>query len=91
NVGWRAARAPVVAYANGALPEVLGDCGVTVPEGDSAALAAGINRVLGDAQLREQLTACGRARARERFQLSRVVREMAACYREAAGRPATAG
>lgn len=75
---------PVVAYANGALPEVIGDCGLVVPEGDHVALGEAISRVLTDGSLRARLIAGGRARARERFTLERVVREMAACYRETA-------
>ena len=39
---------PVVAYRNGSLPEVLGDCGELVDEGDTAGLAAAITAVLGD-------------------------------------------
>jgi glycosyltransferase involved in cell wall biosynthesis len=77
---------PVVAYANGALPEVVGDCGLVVPEGDHVALGQAVSRILEDDALRERCIAGGRARSRERFQLRRVVREMAACYREAAAR-----
>ena len=39
---------PVVAYRNGSLPEVLGDCGELVDEGDTAGLAAAITAVLDD-------------------------------------------
>jgi glycosyltransferase involved in cell wall biosynthesis len=77
---------PVAAYASGALPEVIDDCGLVVPERDHVALGRAINRLLGDAELREQLIERGRRRARERFSLRRVVEEMAGCYREAAGR-----
>ncbi|WP_354697392.1 glycosyltransferase [Paraconexibacter sp. AEG42_29] len=75
---------PVVAYANGALPEVVADAGLVVPEGAHAALGDAVNRVLGDPGLRAELTAAGRRRSRERFLMDRVVREMAACYRELA-------
>ena len=64
---------PVVGYADGALPEVLGDCARLVPTGDRDALAAALLGVLGDAGLRERLTACGRARAQERYEVSRMV------------------
>lgn len=74
---------PVVAYASGALPEVVADCGVVVPEGDVAGLAAGIIRMIDDAAERERIRARAEARALEQFSLERVVREMAACYREA--------
>jgi glycosyltransferase involved in cell wall biosynthesis len=38
----RACGAVVVAYASGSLPEVVGDAGVVVPEGDGAALAEAV-------------------------------------------------
>ena len=43
---------PVVAYRNGSLPEVLAGCGELVAEGDTAALAAAIVRVLEDGAVR---------------------------------------
>jgi glycosyltransferase involved in cell wall biosynthesis len=61
---------PVVASTGGALPEVVGDDGVTgllVPPGDADALAGTITRALGDAGLRARIGAAGRARALERF------------------------
>lgn len=73
---------PVVVYANGALPEVVGDAGVVVPEADSAALGRAIADLLGDHERRQQLQAAGRRRAAERFRMSRVLHEMADCYRE---------
>jgi glycosyltransferase involved in cell wall biosynthesis len=59
-----AAGVPVVAYASGAIPEVLGQCGVLVPEGDAPALLAAIEAVLaapGDMAVR------ARQRAKEQF------------------------
>jgi glycosyltransferase involved in cell wall biosynthesis len=75
---------PVVAYAYGGPPEVLGDCGVLVPPGDRDALRDGLARVLGDEQLRTRLAECGRRRARERFSLPAMIQAMEARYREAA-------
>jgi glycosyltransferase involved in cell wall biosynthesis len=48
---------PVIATAVGGVPEVVRDAenGLLVPPGDSAALAAAIERFLGDASLRERL------------------------------------
>jgi glycosyltransferase involved in cell wall biosynthesis len=56
---------PVVASNRGALPEVVGDAGILVDPEDVAALAAAIERVLGDASLRRRMGDTGVARARQ--------------------------
>lgn len=71
---------PVVAYAAGALPEVLGDAGVLVPPGDVRALREAIARVLADAELRERMVAAGRRRAATRFDHDRWVESMRSRY-----------
>jgi len=76
---------PVVAYAEGGLPEVLGSCALLVPTGDRTALRDAIVRALEDADLRRSLADCGRERARREFPLERMVESIVACYREAAG------
>ncbi|HET9733276.1 MAG TPA: glycosyltransferase family 4 protein [Acidimicrobiales bacterium] len=61
---------PVVATTGGALPEVVGDDGVTgllVPPGDPGALASALSRALDDAGLRDRLGRAGRDRVLERF------------------------
>jgi glycosyltransferase involved in cell wall biosynthesis len=75
---------PVVGYASGALPEIVADCGKLVPVGDRAGLAAAIVEVLSNPALREQLSARGRARARDQFSLENWTRGMIEAYREAA-------
>jgi glycosyltransferase involved in cell wall biosynthesis len=79
---------PVVAYADGALPEVLGhDAARLVPARDRGRLAAAIVEVLTDAALRRRLTSAGRARVRERYGVSATVERMKERYRAtAAGR-----
>ncbi len=55
-------------------PEVAGRDGETclaVPPGDADALAAGLNRLLGDAQLRARLGRAGRERVLEKFTWAR--------------------
>ena len=75
---------PVVAYAAGALPEVLGDCAEMVPEGDRAGLADTVVRLLDDPQRREELVACGTEMMRTRFSLESTVAGMVERYRDAA-------
>lgn len=62
---------PVVVSDAGGLPEVVGDCGILVRKGDPAALAQGISRGLaGDHPSVE----AARARARDRFSVSGMVK-----------------
>jgi glycosyltransferase involved in cell wall biosynthesis len=75
---------PVVAYDAGAIPEVVGECGLVVAPGDPAALAGAIVRALADEDLRARLAACGQARVRERFTLEATVEAMRRRYSEAA-------
>ncbi|MFE5617489.1 glycosyltransferase family 4 protein [Streptomyces sp. NPDC056463] len=79
----------LVATTGGAIPEVAGPDGETclaVPPGDAGALAAGLGRVLGDAELRSRLGAAGRARVLERFTWARAAQGTAELYREAIAR-----
>ncbi|MEV0599507.1 glycosyltransferase family 4 protein [Streptomyces sp. NPDC050315] len=89
---------PLLATTGGAIPEVAGPDGETclaVPPGDAGALAAGLNRLLGDAGLRRRLGAAGRARVLARFTWRQAAIGTAERYREAiaaraAHRPAAA-
>jgi glycosyltransferase involved in cell wall biosynthesis len=74
---------PVVAYADGGLPEVLGECALLVATGDRPGLRDAIVRTLEDEALRTRLTDCGRERAQREFRLERMVESMLACYRDA--------
>lgn len=60
---------PVVAYAAGALPEVVGGCGVLVPEGDRRALLAALTDLMSreGATRARDLVDCGRRRAARHF------------------------
>jgi glycosyltransferase involved in cell wall biosynthesis len=61
---------PLVGTTGGAVPEVIGQDGVTgllVPPGDPGALAAAIGRALDDADLRARLGAAGRERVLDKF------------------------
>ncbi|MFE1750160.1 glycosyltransferase family 4 protein [Streptomyces anandii] len=82
---------PLVATTGGAIPEVAGRDGETclaVPPGDAGALAAGLNRLLGDAELRTRLGAAGRERVLSRFTWARAAEGTVARYREAIARSA---
>src|SRR5439155_24004339 len=62
-----AAGVPVVGSTSGAIPEVIGDAGVVVPERDPASLAEAIERVLSDGALCDRLIERGRQAAVSRF------------------------
>jgi glycosyltransferase involved in cell wall biosynthesis len=70
-----AAGVPVVGSSSGAIPEVIGDAGLVVPEGDPLALARAIDAVLTDAELRQGLIERGRRRAATYFDWSVVARQ----------------
>ncbi|WP_329036037.1 glycosyltransferase family 4 protein [Streptomyces sp. NBC_00178] len=54
---------PLVAARGHGLPELVGDAAAFVPPGDAPALAAGVVRLLGDAERRQRLVDAGRAQA----------------------------
>ena len=63
---------PIVAYAAAAVPETLGDAGLLLGRRIRARVAAAVDRVVSDADLREQLVAAGERRlARLRPRLGR--------------------
>ena len=78
--------APVVVTDGGALPEVVGDTGVVVPRGDSAALAEAISALLGDPVRRAALGAAARERARATFSWDVAARAYEAVLRRAIAR-----
>lgn len=81
-----AAGAPVVASDLAAFTAVLdgGRCGLSFPNGDASALAERVNRVLGDPELRRQLSATGSRRAAT-FDWSRVGEQVLAVYESVLG------
>src|SRR5579859_4456070 len=89
---------PVVATAPGGPSETVadGESGYLVPPSDPAALAAALERLIRDPELRVRMGAAGRKRACELFSLERYVRDFEALYdrvlartqpRSAAARP----
>lgn len=77
---------PVVATTGGALGEVIGDAGVTVPPGDAGALALEIGRLLDDLDARRRLGDMGRRRVIDRFTWRATAEQMTAHYRRISGR-----
>jgi glycosyltransferase involved in cell wall biosynthesis len=81
-----AAGVPVVAYDSGALPEVIGDTGVIVPEGDRTALVAAIHRVLADPR---DLAMRARKRASAIYRWDAVAGRMVELYERCVWQPQT--
>lgn len=79
-----AAGRAVVASRVGGLAEVVidGECGLSVPPGDPAALAHALERVLSDAVLRERLAAAGPARVASGFLAEQMVASYEKLYRD---------
>ena len=75
---------PVVAYANGGVRELLGDCGLSVPRGDRRALCEAIVSLLGDSGLRRRLGECGQSRVRGGYLLPASIEALKQCYRSVA-------
>ena len=76
---------PVVGFARGAIPEVVGDCGILVPDGDVTRLARAI-----DCVTNIERTAC-RERALSRFSIPRMIAGYERCYASAIAANGTAG
>lgn len=72
---------PVISSDGGALPEVVGDAGIIVPAGNSAALAEAMESLLEDAALREQLGAAGRERIESQFSWKLCAQQLVRYYR----------
>lgn len=76
---------PVVAFANSALPEVVGDGGILVPDGDVDAMVGALRRVLDEPAVRRRLVAAGLQQA-ARFDWAASAAAHAEILRAVAGR-----
>jgi glycosyltransferase involved in cell wall biosynthesis len=81
-----AVETPVVAYATGGVPEMLGGCGILIPPRDRTALAEAIIGVLQDPRRRAELTRRGRAWFVAKHLRSRMAAGLTACYAKAVQR-----
>jgi glycosyltransferase involved in cell wall biosynthesis len=72
---------PVIGSESGEIPNVIGDAGLVVPEGDVAALALAIRQVIEDAEFARSLGAQGRERVLALYTQARVAQQTYALYR----------
>jgi glycosyltransferase involved in cell wall biosynthesis len=78
---------PVVASRAGALPEVVGDCGVLVAPGDAGELADALGALFDDDVRRRRLGAAGRQRVEQRYTWRATAEATAAVYAQRLGLP----
>jgi glycosyltransferase involved in cell wall biosynthesis len=78
-----AAGVPVVGSNSGAIPEVIAEAGLVVPERDPSALAQSIERVLSDGALRDRLVERGRQAAANRFSWTTIAEQTLELFRSA--------
>ncbi|HLC29580.1 MAG TPA: glycosyltransferase, partial [Dehalococcoidia bacterium] len=71
---------PVIGSDSGEIPNVVGDAGIIVPEGDSAALREQLQRLSESPALRRDLAQRGRQRVLEHYTQQRIARQTYACY-----------
>lgn len=72
---------PVIGSTCGAIPEVIADAGVVVPEGDGKALANAIRLLLNDEGLRDRLARQGRLRVEQNYSWDLVARKTHELFR----------
>lgn len=75
---------PVIGSTCGEIPNVIGDAGLIVQEGDDAELANALIRLRDDLNLRNDLAQRGRERVLEEFTQKRIAEETVGVYRELA-------
>ena len=73
---------PVVAFAHGALPEIVAhdETGLLVPPGDVAALAESVSRLLQERARFHRMGQAGRRRVEKHFRIERTVAELESSY-----------
>jgi len=81
---------PVVGSSSGAIPDVIGEDGLIVPEGDVEALRAALRRLMIAPDLRRELGQRGRARVLARYTQAQVAAQTVMVYRQVLGQSADA-
>ena len=77
-----ACRVPVVGSDCGEIPQVIGEAGLVVPEGDGEALCQALAHLQTDADLRQRLGELGRARVLAHYTQARIAQETYRVYQE---------
>jgi glycosyltransferase involved in cell wall biosynthesis len=72
---------PVIGSDSGEIPHVIGDAGLIFPEGQADVLRAHLARLLGDPNLRTELSQRGRERVLDRFTQAQVAAQTYRVYR----------
>ena len=72
---------PVIGSSSGEIPQVVGNAGVIVPEGEALALREAISRILSDADLRRELAQRGRQRVLDCYTHARIAEQTVSAYR----------
>src|SRR5207245_1339085 len=73
---------PVVGSDSGAIPEVIGEAGLVVPEGDVRALAEAVHRLISTPGLRTNVASRGRLRVLAEYTNGTVARRLAAFWQD---------
>ncbi len=76
---------PVIGSDSGEIPNVVGDAGLIVPEGDAVALRHALGTLQGDRELRARLGAAGRQRVIDLFTQEAVASRTVDAYRRLLG------
>ena len=71
---------PIITTRSGAIPEVVGDCGILVDEASVSQLSQALERLIKDKFLRTKLGKMGRARAEKYFDSQKIAKKIEKVY-----------
>jgi glycosyltransferase involved in cell wall biosynthesis len=80
-----ACETPIIGSDSGEIPNVIGDAGLTFPEGDAEALVGAIRRLMRDEDLRRDLARRGRERVLQHYTHECIAQETYRIYCELLG------
>jgi glycosyltransferase involved in cell wall biosynthesis len=76
-----ACEVPVIGSDSAEVPNVIGEAGIVIPEGDPAALRAALNTMAASPELRQQLGQAGRRRVLEHYTHEKLARQLVEFFR----------